>query len=107
MAKGNWHEFHDPSSSKNIKLQKIHTPEAKQSVRVQRIKAGKRGKVITLIKGLVLEDLQLKALLKELKASFGTGGTVKGDDLELQGDQVNMSIAILKNKGYQAKKSGG
>ena len=107
MAKGNWHEFRDPSSSKNVLSEKIPTPKAKQNVRVQKIKAGKGGKIITLITGLELDALQSKALLKELKASVGSGGTVKGDHLELQGDQVKMALAILVSKGYQAKKSGG
>ena len=107
MAKGNWHEFHDPSSTKRVNSEKIHTPKAKQNVRVQRIKAGKGGKIITLIKGLELDALQSKALLKELKASVGAGGTIKGDSLELQGDQVNVALAILEKKGYQAKQSGG
>ncbi len=107
MAKGNWSEFHDPRSIKNIKSEKSNKPTTTQKIRVQKIKAGKRGKIITLITGLRLDDLQSKSLLKELKASVGTGGTLKGEDLELQGDQVTKTLEILNRKGYQAKKSGG
>ncbi len=107
MTKGNWHEFHDPRSIAKGKSEEINTPKAKQKVRVQKIRAGKGGKIITQITGLELDGLQSKSLLKELKAIVGTGGTVKGTDLELQGDQVNMALKVLEGKGYKAKKSGG
>ena len=42
-----------------------------------------------------------------MKASCGSGGTIKGDLLELQGDQVKPILDFLKKEGYLPKQSGG
>ena len=105
MSKGNWCEFDQPLNE--ALPAKAKTPKTAQKVRVQKLKNGKGGKTVTVIKGLELDEVALRGLLKTLKARCGTGGTVKGDCLELQGDQVKMALAILVSKGYQAKKSGG
>jgi len=47
------------------------------------------------------------ALLKQLKAGLGTGGTVKGTSLEIQGDHRDALMAALENMGYRPKRSGG
>ena len=45
-------------------------------VRVSRETKGRKGKGVTLIRGIALADKELKALAKKLKAKCGTGGTV-------------------------------
>ena len=49
------------------------------------IEKRKRGKVVTVIRGLRGSAAQRQNLLSQLKTSIGSGGTVDGDMLELQG----------------------
>jgi len=116
MAKGGWQEFSRPAS-----LQRSPGPgaspgqgsagdpsaKAQQRVRVQRTKAGKGGKLVTAITGLEAPEAELKALLKQLKAHAGTGGTLKDGLIELEGDQVAPALAALEKAGYRPKQAGG
>ncbi len=109
MAKGGWQEF---SSAESLARPQARdsasaTPKAQQRVRVQRTKAGKGGKLVTAITGLAIPEAELKALLKQLKAEAGTGGTVKEGVIELQGDQVSTALAALERAGFRPKQAGG
>ena len=68
---------------------------------------GRKGKGVTLITGLPLDETSLKGLAKELKRTCGTGGTVKNGVIEIQGDHRDALVAELKKRGYDAKRSGG
>ena len=76
-------------------------------VRVARETKGRKGKGVTLVKGLPLGEADLKALAKELKRTCGTGGTVKDGVIEIQGEHRDTLVAELKKRGYDAKRSGG
>ncbi|MBE9103332.1 translation initiation factor [filamentous cyanobacterium LEGE 07170] len=82
-------------------------PPNQQSLRVQPTRKGKGGKTVTVISGFQSRPETLKALLKQLKNQCGTGGALKDDTLEIQGDHAEKLVALLKQMGYQAKKSGG
>ena len=107
--KGGWQEFSGLSSSAAAQQRPAgpSTPKAQQRVRVQRTKAGKGGKLVTAITGLEAAEAELKALLKQLKAAAGTGGTVKDGVIELQGDQVAAALKALEQDGYRPKQAGG
>jgi translation initiation factor 1 len=107
MAKGGWQEFSRPESLQRSAPAAEPTPKGQQRVRVQRTKAGKGGKMVTAITGLEAPESELKALLKQLKAAAGTGGTVKDGVIELQGDQVAAALAALEKAGYRPKQAGG
>jgi translation initiation factor 1 len=110
MAKGGWQEFSRPESLRRGTAGGCDgepAPKAQQRVRVQRTKAGKGGKQVTAITGLEASDAELKALLKQVKAAAGTGGTVKDGVIELQGDQVAPAISALEQAGYRPKQAGG
>lgn len=72
-------------------------------VRVVSETAGRKGKVVTLIKGLPLGDTEMAALLAELKKRCGAGGTVKGDTIEIQGEHRALLCEHLSKKGYRCK----
>ncbi len=55
-------------------------------VQVSRSSKGRRGKGVTVITGIPLQGDALKALARQLKQKCGSGGTVKGDVVEIQGD---------------------
>jgi len=67
-------------------------------------KEKRRGKVVTIIKPFYLDKTALQALLKTLKKKSGTGGTVKEDSLEFQGDIPELLRKHLEALGYRFKK---
>lgn len=81
--------------------------QGNQPVRVWLERKGRGGKVVSVVKGVVGPKANKQALLKQLKSKLGTGGAVKGDDLEIQGDHRDRIVALLRELGYPAKKAGG
>ena len=82
-------------------------PDGDGIVRLHRETKGRKGKGVTLIKGVLATPTELKLLAKELKARCGTGGTVKEGVIEIQGDFRDLLLETLITKGYRVKKSGG
>lgn len=76
-------------------------------VRIERQTKGRKGKGVTLITGVPLTGDELKALAKQLKQKCGTGGTVKNGVIEIQGDQRDLLLPLLQDKGWKVKKAGG
>ena len=107
MSKGGWSEFNDPLKTIGSNTQNSVTPKGKRQVRLERTRSGKKGKLVTVITGLELNQLEAKKLLKNLKIACGTGGTLKGEFLELQGDQISKAKDFLSQEGFKPKQSGG
>ena len=63
----------------------------------------KKGKLVTVIRGLTEADNDLPALLTQLKKSCGAGGTIDGDLIEIQGDQIERVQQVLRELGYQVR----
>ena len=82
-------------------------PEGDGMVRVGRETKGRKGKGMTVVTGIPLHPEGLKDLARQLKQKCGTGGTVKGRTIEVQGDHRDLLIAELQAMGYTVKKSGG
>lgn len=76
-------------------------------VRVSRETKGRKGKGVTLVTGIPLDEPALKALAKMLKAKCGTGGTVKDGVVEIQGDQREILVPLLQAEGWTVKRAGG
>lgn len=76
-------------------------------IRLQRETKGRKGKGVTLITGFDLAADELKNLAKQLKQHCGTGGTVKNQQIEIQGDHRNSLKPFLESKGFQVKLAGG
>ena len=83
------------------------TPEGDGIVRISLDTKGRKGKGVTLIKGVLLKNNDLKGLAKELKKKCGVGGAVKEGDIEIQGDHRDLLLKLLTDKGYKVKRSGG
>jgi len=80
---------------------------SKHGVRIRREVKGRSGKTVSVIDGLPLSDEELRTLLKQLKGQLGTGGTIRNGNLEIQGDQRDKLLQLLKKEGYKAKLAGG
>ena len=74
-----------------------------QPVRVRLEKKGRKGKTVSIITGVKSPDVGKRALAKHLKDKLGSGGAVKGADIEIQGDQRERLVALLNELGYRAK----
>ena len=77
------------------------------TIRIQREVKGRKGKTATVIYGFELDNGKLKQLARELKRRCGTGGSVKGGQVIIQGDHRNTLLTELKKRGFKVKIAGG
>jgi len=76
-------------------------------VRVGRETQGRKGKGVTVVRGVTLDEDGLRTLAAELKKRCGAGGTVKDGTIEIQGDCRDRVKEVLEEKGYAVRRSGG
>ena len=69
--------------------------------------AGRRGKAVTTVSGVPVDDAGLRALAGRLKKRCGVGGSVKGGVIEIQGDHRDVVVEILTAEGYTPVLAGG
>lgn len=81
-------------------------PPNQQDLRIQATRSGRKGKTVTVITGFQHQPETLTQLLKKLKSQCGSGGTVKDNSLEIQGDHKQKLLEILTKMNYKAKISG-
>jgi len=81
-------------------------PPSGQDLRLhlQRLKGNK---MMSIVRGFIGSEEDLKQLGKMLKSACGVGGSVKDGEILLQGDHRDKLLSLLEKEGYRAKKSGG
>ncbi len=100
MGKKNWIEF-DNQEKKSEETAKVESFNKRSKINISKQKKGKKGKTVTLIRGLGTEDkILLNELLKKIKIFCGTGGTLIDSNIQLQGDMVSQSIEFLRKEGF-------
>jgi protein-tyrosine phosphatase len=77
------------------------------TLKVGRETAGRRGKGVTTVFDVPLDEDGLLELAAKLKQRCGTGGTVKDGRIEIQGDQRERVVVELEKLGYKVKRVGG
>ena len=81
---------------------KVLTPPDKQTACLN-VEKRRKGKVVTVVRGLPAAENDLPALLGQLKAACGAGGTIKDDELEIQGDHLERLRGLLADIGYRVR----
>lgn len=82
-------------------------PPGKQDLRVWLDRKQRAGKQVTLVRGFVGSDDDLKELGSMLKTRCGVGGSAKDGEIMIQGDFRDRVVDLLVKAGYKAKKAGG
>lgn len=74
---------------------------AKESQKIiVKVEKRKFGKKYTMIDGIDSKEIDVKDLVKKLKAQLACGGTAKGGRIELQGDHKQHVRDILQKLGF-------
>ena len=76
-------------------------------VRIHLEKKGRRGKEVSIVRGINGDEEFIKELSKEIKRSCGVGGSVKDGEIIVQGNQRRKILEILVEKGYKNIKLAG
>jgi translation initiation factor 1 len=87
--------------------QRSAPPPTGGRVKVRRETAGRRGKAVTTISGVPLDDAGLRELAGRLKKRCGVGGSAKDGVIELQGDHRDLVVEVLRGEGYDVVLAGG
>jgi len=92
------------TNSITTKLPKKH----RGRVDILRVKAGRGGKTVTVIKNFVGIGLPEKEqLAKLMQRACGTGGTVKNGQIEIQGDKREEVARFLAEANFNPVFAGG
>ena len=82
-------------------------PKGDGIVRILWQTSGRKGKGVSVITGLDIDDRALMSLASELKRRSGCGGSVKDGTIEIQGDNRELLKQMLEQKGFTVKLAGG
>ena len=97
-------DFNDWDESEK---EEINLKPEEQKLYVSLDKKQRRGKKVTLVTGFLGSKDNLKELGKILKSKCGVGGSVKDDQIIIQGDFKEKIAKILNDLGYKYKLMGG
>ena len=109
-----WDDFQSMGDKTRLEPDQVDVPQPEEhlnetdTIRLYKEKKGRKGKTVSIVKGLSLSEEGLEDLCKKLKTSCGVGGQVENTHIVLQGDQRDRIQKILTKLGYNnVKKAGG
>ena len=74
-----------------------------ETLRLRIEKKGRGGKTVTVISGFTRHVEEIERLASDLKRSCGSGGTVRGTSIEVQGDVRDRVRPKLSGLGFTVK----
>ncbi len=98
------------STNPNLKIETLDNSTQHQSQSIISVcfeKKGRKGKGVTIIKDFPGGPMELGLLSKKIKTSFGIGGSVKNNEIIVQGRWQEKVLEMLQKEGYKAKRVGG
>lgn len=84
-------------------LTEVEIVPANVTLKLRLEKNGRGGKTVTVVYDLPQNGTYFQKLAKDLKAACGTGGSFKGETIEIQGDKKNQVKELLIKKGFKVK----
>ena len=97
----------DIRKNESVSHRIISLPPNQQTAYLHRDAKGRGGKTVTLVKKLILSEEDLRQLATQLKQICGSGGTIKDDVIEIQGEHREKIAEALTKLGYKVKIAGG
>jgi translation initiation factor 1 len=97
----------DVRKKEGISRKIISLPSHQQTIYLHRDSKGRGGKSVTMVKNLTLSEEDMKDLAQRLKQVCGSGGAVKENIIEIQGEHREKIAEELKKMGYKMKIAGG
>ena len=80
----------------------LRIPPEKQTARLS-VEKRKKGKQVTVIRGLPSVGNDLPELLTQMKSACGAGGAIKDDVIEIQGKQLESVRRFLTQLGFRVR----
>ena len=93
-------EFIKPDVQEDINTE----PSATQPLKIKLETKQRAGKAVTLIVGFIGKTSDAEELGKKLKSFCGTGGSVKENEILVQGDNRAKVLLWLQKNGYKLAK---
>lgn len=93
--------------SYNDSPEEVTLPPGQQTLYIAVDRKGRKGKTATIISGFTGTSEDRKSLARLLKSTCNTGGSVKEDQILIQGDFRDRIIQLLDDAGYNTKRKGG
>lgn len=79
-------------------------PKEQQLLKIILDKKHRAGKIVTIIYGFQMSGEEIEALSKQLKTFCGSGGSVKENEIIIQGDHRDKVLQWLLKNGYGKSK---
>lgn len=79
-------------------------PPERQTIRVEIDRKRRKGKTVTVASGFELTKATLDAVAKRLKTRCAAGGKQSADEIEIQGEHVDVVAEVLGSLGYRVRK---
>ena len=86
--------------------EELEIPNEKQNLKVL-LKRLPGNRILTVVTGFQGKDKSIAELSKNLKKSCGVGGSVKNNQILIQGNYRKKIMNILIERGFKVKASGG
>jgi translation initiation factor 1 len=74
-----------------------------ESIHLRIEKKGRKGKIVTIIEGFTSHRERIEELARVFKINCGTGGAVKNNAIEVQGDFRKQASEFFKSNGFLVK----